>query len=128
MESERVGHVNFLASPPTTTAGDPPAASPLLPSPVFCERGGRHHFQSPVLILGSHQHLSPCLHGSNIPPEAGLTTVDPAKRTCFHNFFYIVADDIAKGLSSSHSSAVNGHWEKWDELCRDVVLKPLLIL
>ena len=36
-------------------------------------------------------------------------------------------EDIAEGLSIGRSSAVDGHWTKWENFCLRVALDPLLI-
>ena len=56
-----------------------------------------------------------------------MATVDPAKRTRFHNSFCNAAEEISEGLSTSKYAATDRHWEKWAALCKGVALNPLLV-
>ena len=56
-----------------------------------------------------------------------MVTVDPYKRICFCDIFHTTRDDMADGIYTSRTTAVNGHQKNWASLCRDVALYLLLI-
>ena len=106
-------------------AGHAPSIPLLHTPPQVCELGRQRNIRLPLPLPRSHQRLTTCSHGHNLPAEASMVTVETAKSTHFCDSFHTAVDEIAKGISSSISAA--GHCANWDTLCRDVALDPLLV-
>ena len=56
-----------------------------------------------------------------------MATADPAKCTSFCDISCSMMYNNIKSLSISRSTAVDGHWDKWDAFCWDTALSPLLV-
>ena len=56
-----------------------------------------------------------------------MVTVDHTKCTRLHDILCVAADNIVKIIYTSRVATVNGHWAKWDTLCRDMALDLLLV-
>ena len=128
MAIERVLHFNLPSGSPNTTAGHATAVPPMHNLPRLCKRGGQRHLRPPLPLMRSRQRHTSLPHGHHLPTEADVAHVDPVNHNSFCDSFCAVADDIAKGLSTSRSAAANGIWLNWTALYRDVDLDPLLIL